>query len=183
MATIVGTNGEESWICDDNGEVIDVFESSGCEYNDIDMCRGCPVCRLHPEEAYDFDEGYSCEEWEAWVRGEEDGEAQESEEEPDAVESAESEAIADIVEAEPSGSEPEPGEEADGAGGEVALSELLRPLKVPFAAMGAAVALMLAACLVFPDFGRFMTEAGRFYLDTTQAAHDALMGFLLSALG
>ena len=81
MATIVGTNGEESWICDDKGEVIEVFESTGCEYNDLNMCRGCPVCRLHPEEAYGFDDDWSCEEWEAWAREGEDVEVQEPEEE------------------------------------------------------------------------------------------------------
>ena len=63
MATIVGTNGEESW-------------STDCEYNDINMCRGCPVCRLHPEEAYGFDDDWSCEEWEAWARKGEDVEVQ-----------------------------------------------------------------------------------------------------------
>lgn len=183
MATIVGTNGEESWICDDDGNVIEVFESTGCRYNDIDMCQGCPVCRLHPEEAYGFDDDYSCEEWEAWARGEEDGGAREPEEEPDAVQAAaESEAGAPPVEEEERfGSEP--GEASGDESRRASLSELLRPLKLPFAAMGGAVALMLAACLVFPDFGSLMTEAGRFYLDATQAAHDALMGFLFSALG
>ena len=184
MATIVGTNGEESWICDDKGEVIEVFESTGCEYNDLNMCRGCPVCRLHPEEAYGFDDDWSCEEWEAWAREGEDVEVQEPEEELKASQAADSEsAPATVEEGELLEPAPEPGEAPGGEGRRASLPELLRPLKVPFAAMGGGVALMLAACLVFPDFGRFMTEAGRWYFDTAQAAHDALMGFLLSALG
>lgn len=71
---------------------------TGCEYNDLNMCRGCPVCRLHPEEAYGFDDDWSCEEWEAWAREGEDVEVQEPEEELKASQAADSESAPATVE-------------------------------------------------------------------------------------
>lgn len=32
-----------------NGEVIETFESTGCIYNDLGCCQGCPVCKLEKD--------------------------------------------------------------------------------------------------------------------------------------
>ncbi len=49
------TNGEEVSVMS-KGEEIERFPSSGCLYNDLDCCQGCPVCSLHPEDEDDEDE-------------------------------------------------------------------------------------------------------------------------------
>ena len=46
-------------VLDRNGEVVEIFESSGCIYNDLGCCQGCPECSLHSsEELWNVDEGY-----------------------------------------------------------------------------------------------------------------------------
>ncbi|MGO5336761.1 hypothetical protein ACTQZS_08115 [Bilifractor sp. LCP19S3_H10] len=37
------------------GEVIETFESSGCIYNDLGCCQGCPECYLDALHRYDED--------------------------------------------------------------------------------------------------------------------------------
>lgn len=49
------TDGETVSIMSD-GKEIGRLPTSGCYYNDLDSCQGCPVCSLHPEDEDDEDE-------------------------------------------------------------------------------------------------------------------------------
>lgn len=40
------TDGNEVSVRAENGEEIERFESSGCLYNDLGCCQGCPTCHL-----------------------------------------------------------------------------------------------------------------------------------------
>lgn len=48
MATCYIGNGTDTITVkdEDTGEIVEQFESSGCVYNDLGCCQGCPVCRL-----------------------------------------------------------------------------------------------------------------------------------------
>ena len=51
MSTYYVGNGTDTiTVKDENGEVIEQFESSGCIYNDLGCCQGCPTCRLETED-------------------------------------------------------------------------------------------------------------------------------------
>ena len=46
-AYYVGNGTDTITVKDANtGEIIEQFESSGCVYNDLGCCQGCPACRL-----------------------------------------------------------------------------------------------------------------------------------------
>ena len=56
MGTYYKKSGNEVSVRTDDGEEIERFESSGCIYNDLGCCQGCPVCRLH--KSYKEDDYY-----------------------------------------------------------------------------------------------------------------------------
>ena len=37
-------NNDNITVVDNNGEIIESFETSGCIYCDLGMCQGCPSC-------------------------------------------------------------------------------------------------------------------------------------------
>ena len=37
-------NNDKVIVTDNNGEIVESFETSGCIYCDLGMCQGCPSC-------------------------------------------------------------------------------------------------------------------------------------------
>lgn len=51
---VIGNRSNNVSVVDKDGTVIETFASSGCVYNDLGCCQGCPTCMF--EHACEYDD-------------------------------------------------------------------------------------------------------------------------------